>query len=240
MKTLPGILIAGLLALALPALADIQTQPVQFKKGSSEASIKGSLKGDTTIDYVLRAKAGQTMHVLLTASNSSTYFNVLPPGSDGEAIFIGSSEANEWTGVLPSSGEYKVRTYLMRNAARRNERSDYSLVIGIAATGASQAEHAVPPPAAQGNIPCSESRGQPMRPCSFEVTRESGGTASVQVTLPSGKTRVIFFDKGQAIGADLSQADGDMSFSASKEVDLFRIQAGHERYEIPEAVVFGG
>ncbi|WP_339463280.1 hypothetical protein [Pseudomonas sp. EA_105y_Pfl2_R69] len=43
-----------------------------------------------------------------------------------------------------------------------------------------------------------------------------------------------------ASGADLSQADGDMSFSASKEADLYLIRAGQERYEIPEALVFGG
>ena len=51
---------------------------------------------------------------------------------------------------------------------------------------------------------------------------------------------MIFFEKGKATGADLSQADGDMSFSATKEADLYKVRAGKERYEIPEAVVFGG
>ena len=31
-------------------------------------------------------------------------------------------------------------------------------------------------------------------------------------------------------GADLSQADGNMEFRATKEADLYRIQAGNERY----------
>jgi len=31
-----------------------------------------------------------------------------------------------------------------------------------------------------------------------------------------------------------------MSFSATKEADLHKIQAGNERYEIPEAVIYGG
>jgi hypothetical protein len=38
----------------------------------------------------------------------------------------------------------------------------------------------------------------------------------------------------------LSQADGNMDFKATKEADLFMIRAGNERYEIPEAVIFGG
>ena len=66
---------------------------------------------------------------------------------------------------------------------------------------------------ARGNIPCAENKGQPMGQCKFEVTRDPVGSASVKVTLPSGKTRFIFFDKGKAISADLSQADGDMTFA---------------------------
>ncbi len=93
---------------------------------------------------------------------------------------------------------------------------------------------------ASGPIPCAQQQGQPMGQCKFEVARDPGGSASVKVTFPDGRTRFIFFDKGKATGADLSQADGDMTFKATKEADLFRIRAGRERFEIPEAVVFGG
>ncbi len=31
-----------------------------------------------------------------------------------------------------------------------------------------------------------------------------------------------------------------MSFSVTKEADLYMIRAGNERYEIPEAVIYGG
>jgi hypothetical protein len=31
-----------------------------------------------------------------------------------------------------------------------------------------------------------------------------------------------------------------MSFSAAKETDLYLIRAGNKRYEIPEAVIYGG
>jgi hypothetical protein len=41
------------------------------------------------------------------------------------------------------------------------------------------------------------------------------------------------------VGYDRSQADRG-EFSASKEVDLYIIRIGSERYEIPEAVVYGG
>ncbi len=70
----------ALISITIPSWASIQTKPVQFKKGESAATIKGTLKGDETIDYSLRAKAGQTMSVTFKTSNASAYFNVLPPG----------------------------------------------------------------------------------------------------------------------------------------------------------------
>lgn len=250
MKTLLCATVLAVCSGVLPAYAEIQTKPVQFAKGHSSATIKGTLKGEQTVDYLLRAKAGQVMSISFKPSNDSAYFNVLPPGSQGEAIFIGSTEGNEWTGSLPSSGEYKVRTYLMRNAARRNESSDYQLSIAIANASSNASDKAVRASHAEraglgqfdatGQIPCAQAKGQPMMQCVFGVARDPGGNASVRVTLPDGRSRFILFENGKAVSADLSQADGDMSFKASKESDLFKIQAGDERYEIPEAAVFGG
>jgi len=133
-KVLAGMLVACVLLLASPiadAADGIVSKPLQFAKGASSATVKGSIKGGATIDYKLRAKAGQTMNVALKTSNAANYFNVLPPGSKDVAIFIGSSEGNEWTGALPSEGEYTIRVYLMRSAARRNETANYTLKVGI-------------------------------------------------------------------------------------------------------------
>jgi hypothetical protein len=63
----------------------------------------------------------------------------------------------------------------------------------------------------------------------------------VVVTRPDGRKRFIFFEKGKAVSADLSQADGNMTFRAAKSGNgMFLIDAGDERYEFPESVVFGG
>ena len=71
------------------------------------------------------------MNVTLKSNNLSNYFNVLPPGSNDVAMFVGSTGGNNWTGTLPADGDYKIRVYLMRNAARRNETANYTLTIGI-------------------------------------------------------------------------------------------------------------
>jgi hypothetical protein len=91
----------------------------------------GTLQGDKTVDYKLRASPGQSMRVKLATNNASSYFNVLPPGPSDEAIFVGSSDGNEWSGVLLGNGEYTIRVYLGRSAALRDEKADFSLDVAM-------------------------------------------------------------------------------------------------------------
>jgi hypothetical protein len=101
-----------------------------FAKGASSATIKGQLKGDETVDYVLRASAGQTLTVTLKTSHGANYYNVLPPDSTDVAMFIGQF-GGDFKSLLPTDGDYTIRVYLMRSAARRNESSDYTLTISV-------------------------------------------------------------------------------------------------------------
>ena len=230
----------------------IETRTIKFAKGASSATVKGSIKGRQTIDYQLVAKSGQTMSVALKTSNASNYFNVLPPGSNDVALFVGSTSGGEWKGTLETSGAYTIRLYLM-GAASRNGAANYTLSVGVAGAPATTATTAKPASGqdpteragaglfdATGSIPCAQANGQPMGSCRYGVARAGGGTATVAVTRPDGRKRMIFFEKGKASGADLSQADGNMEFRATKQADLYTIQAGSERYEIPEAVLTGG
>jgi hypothetical protein len=208
--------------------------------------VKGSLKGDKTIDYKLRAKAGQTMSVALKTSNGANYFNVLPPGSTGEAIFVGSTSGNEWTGALPADGEYTVRVYLMRSAARRNETADYTLSVGITGSAAAPAALGAAPAGdakvkgtpyhATGQVPCSMgSAPQGSAQCDFGVIRGKPGNAEVHVTPPGGFKRVLTFAGGKVT------SEADAKVKASKSGDLWSVDVNdYEHYRIPEAVVSGG
>jgi hypothetical protein len=118
------------LALNVQAAEDIRKVPVHFKKGASQATIQGHIKGRQTIDYVLGARGGQTMAVNFKAANSAAYFNVLPPGSV-EAIFIGQTAGSHFEGKLPKDGDYTIRVYLVRAAARRSESAKYTLNVKI-------------------------------------------------------------------------------------------------------------
>lgn len=233
----------ALCSLTTPSRADIQTSPVQFKKGTSSATIEGSIKGGQTIDYTLRARAGQTMSVMLATKHGANYFNVLPPGSNDEALFVGSSGGNEWTGVLPADGEYKVRVYLMRSAARRNEAANYTLKVGIAGTSrptefgkapASDAKVKGTGYHATGPLPCRMGNDKPIQ-CEFGVIRGEPGNAEVHITPPGGLTRVLTF-----MGANVTTNPGEKVEAVKQGYDWSVKVNDYEHYTIPNAVIWGG
>lgn len=122
---------APLAASAPPAAPnDVRSETVQFARGTSSRTIKGSIKGYAAVNYVVQANAGQTMTVTVKTSNKSSYFNVTAPGAD-TAMFIGSDAGNRFSQKIASSGAYTVNMYLMRNAARRGETANYTLTIAL-------------------------------------------------------------------------------------------------------------
>ena len=251
----PLLLAAFLLLTNQPAIAgrDTRTEQVHFKHGASSSVIEGSITGYEIVDYVLRANKGQHMNVSMATDNTINYFNILAPGEDEIAIFNGSISDNQYEGVLSGNGDYKIRVYLMRSAARRNETANYRLeVIVTGGTISSDETHndvAASEAAtragkgdfdASGRIPCARYTGQPMGQCDFGVARAGDGTATVIITRPDGSKRAIFFICGKANGADASQADGYGEISVERKSDLNLIRVGDERYEIPDAVIYGG
>lgn len=128
-----GIATVAVLAVAVgPAIAQapVRSERVQFPRGTSSTVLRGTIRGDQGVDYVVGARAGQTITVSLRSAAGSLYFNVLPPRSQ-QAIFNGSVGGARFTGALPVSGDYRVRVYLMRNAARRGERAEYALSVAV-------------------------------------------------------------------------------------------------------------
>jgi hypothetical protein len=46
--------------------------------------------------------------LLRGTDNLSSYFNILSPGENEVAMFIGSTSGNQYEGTLPKSGPYKI------------------------------------------------------------------------------------------------------------------------------------
>jgi hypothetical protein len=136
-RILPGLAAALLmLALAAPAALAQDQARVEFEAGNDNAAINGTITGDEYIDYLLGARAGQEMAVSLIPGESNgdanIYFNILPPGSTGEAIYIGSIDGLDVTGVaLPETGDYTIRVYQLGNDADTGKTTGFMISVGI-------------------------------------------------------------------------------------------------------------
>lgn len=227
------------------AIADagIRQEKVQFAKGASSAVIKGQLKGDAMVDYLVRAAAGQTLSVKLQKTNAQNYFNVMPPGSTGSAMFVGDSGEN-YSGVLPADGDYIVRVYLMRPAARRGESSNYTLTVGasgkaLAPITASK-DTLIPGTSyhASAKIKCVPAFETTPRECdAFVIRRGFDGTATIDIPGSAGK-RSILFVKGKPTASN-AQAMDALTSERKGDVTIVKLGAS-ERYEILDALIAGG
>jgi len=241
--TAAAIIFAQVLVGAAAADAGIRQEKVQFAKGTSSAVIKGQLKGNAIVDYTVGAAAGQTLAVELKKSNPQNYFNVMPPGSTGSAMFVGDSGEN-YSGVLPADGEYTVRVYLMRPAARRGETSTYTLTIGVTgkplAPISASKDALVPgtPYHASAKIKCVPAFETAPRDCdAFVIRRSFDGTATVDI--PGGaETRSILFVNGKPVASNGLPMD-PLTFERKGDVTIVKLGTS-ERYEIPDALVTGG
>ena len=128
-----GLALVLVLSIAHLQAQDIETKRVQFEKGMNSATVEDKIKGDQIVDYILNAQKGQLMNVSMATDNGANYFNIMEPGEEFVAIFNGSTSENMFEGVLEKSGDYRVRVYLMRSAARRNEEANYRLEMIISA-----------------------------------------------------------------------------------------------------------
>ncbi len=234
--------IAALLAVPLAPLqaADGRVERIGFAGGATSTTIKGKVQGYHYVDYVFRAGAGQTLSVDLKKSNSQNYFNLIPPGAEA-AMFIGSIGEN-FKGVLPADGDYTIRVYLMRAAARRHESSRYTLTVALAG----QPLPAVPaatdalvpgtPFHATARIGCRHPLDPQLSQCEAGVVRRRGeATATVEVRGPDRLLRRILFVQGQPVASD-----SNSPVRSERHGDLSRVSLDGESYDIPDALLNGG
>lgn len=134
MRTLGGLALAPVLLASSAAAQDIvaeRVERVQFARGATAARVSGRIQGYRMVDYLVTARAGQRMTVQLQTQGRFTYFVVRAPGTE-ENLYDATSLGRTATVTLPATGDYRIRVFQMRNAARRGEGSNYSLTIRIA------------------------------------------------------------------------------------------------------------
>ena len=89
-----------------------------------------------------------------------------------------------------------------------------------------------------GQLRCALTPSQRLSQCSFGIARKRGLTV-VKIAKPDGGSREIYFANDKVVGSDVDKTAGTAKrrVLTTREVDLFMIAIGEERYEILADVV---
>ncbi|MBF7728955.1 PliI family lysozyme inhibitor of I-type lysozyme [Pseudomonas sp. N040] len=208
-------MLSVLLSSQLMAASQIREEPLTLDQGV--ASLKGSLKGDQTVDYLLPVAAGQSLQVHFRPDNLAGYFNLLPPGSQDAAIFIGSSAGNDFADTLSTAGTYRIRVYLMRSAARRNETLHYALEVSLSPTTANAA-----------NAPFEQTLA--LHGISFKVSATHQGSLNQLRIVPSGLAIDNSPIEREIDGSVTAAEVADINADGSPELYVYVTSAGSGSY----------
>jgi hypothetical protein len=94
---------------------------LQFKRGTSEATVQGRVSIALPDTYLVGARAGQVMTVKLTAPRKAVRFLVMSPSTRS----LVADNARDWTGTLAETGDYTI----IIDSDERN--STYSMTVII-------------------------------------------------------------------------------------------------------------
>lgn len=226
-----------LLLLPIVGYSQIITKKVAFAPGKSSSTINAILQGDQTLDYTIEAKENQVLKVDLSVKNEACFFNVLPPGSNDVAIFIGSNEGASFSGTLSEEGVYKIRVYQMRNEARRGTKVNFSITIGLSGGIVGKSNDAKVGGTnynATGQL--NVLMGAEKSTAKFGVIRSAGNKAEVHAQIKGGLERIFLFSQNKwSCKTDCG------TLQVKKDGDQWElILNDYEHYYIPEAIVYGG
>lgn len=125
---IPALLSLTLVAAAPAAVQDKPPQRVRFERGRTSATVHGHINGFDTQDYVVGARAGQQIDIRIKATNPETYFVL--NSINGRATDM--NETDHYSLETTESGDYVIRVFMMRAAARRKgATSNFTLTISI-------------------------------------------------------------------------------------------------------------
>ncbi len=118
-----------LLACTVSAQASRERVKVRFAKGKSSAVLRGRLVGYEFKEYLINARAGQTMSLKLAQPKPYASFTIYSINGQPAKTM---APTDEWSETLAESGEYIVRVAMSRADARRpGAKINYTLTVSI-------------------------------------------------------------------------------------------------------------
>ena len=93
---------------------------------------------------------------------------------------------------------------------------------------------------ATAEVPCAQEQGEALNPCTIGIARSGGGDATAAVTFKNGFSRYLFFLHGEFISASATMSGAGRDTDWEVRGGTHYIRADDQRFEIPNALLFGG
>lgn len=91
---------------------------------------------------------------------------------------------------------------------------------------------------ARGEARCAQEVGQSLQTCAVAVAR-AVGSAAVVVTFPNGFARTLSFSDRQFLRGNATMSGVGTDTDSSLSAGVYSIRVDDQRFELPEALVFG-
>jgi hypothetical protein len=111
------IAIYGGLAETQYTLSVVIPRRISFRSGATSARLEGNVGAHTTVTYLARARADQTMTVTISAPTDDVLLTIYGL-DDGQPLVRAASGATSWSGTLPATQDYVIMV-VGTDAARR-------------------------------------------------------------------------------------------------------------------------
>jgi hypothetical protein len=82
------------------------------------------------VSYVMQLGQRQSLHVVLATNNASNCFDIHAPDKP-KPVYVGGDSGNDCKLQVQKAGEYVVRVFLLRLAARDGQSADYTLELTL-------------------------------------------------------------------------------------------------------------
>lgn len=91
-----------------------------------------------------------------------------------------------------------------------------------------------------GSVITCERPGTGVAQCDAGVVREGNGNGALFVFWPEGGSRVLYFENGEIIRYDESEADGGAVLTVTRDADVQTVTVGEARFKVFDALLIGG
>jgi hypothetical protein len=103
---------------------------VELASGSTMRNFEDSISDFEVVSYVVPLRQGQSLRIMLATNNASNCFDIYAPGTP-KPIYVGDDSGNSHQLLAQTAGDYLVKVYLLRLAARDGQTANYTLELNV-------------------------------------------------------------------------------------------------------------